>query len=171
MEHYQHIKISKTTLLIMSLIIASSFFAQQLTAFLRRALGDMIFESLVILFIAMFAGLFIMYRRVWHAHIIKFLLLVALVVLGLVSMNYIPITVERVHLIEFALLGWYATRDIIKKEAKTAGIIISCIFCVCIGILDEGIQGVLPYRVFEIRDIVLNVGGSIWGISLYLLHY
>ena len=80
------------------------------------------------------------------------------------------IPVEQIHIFEYAVLGWFATRDLIKVNKKIKGIILACLFTIIVGILDEAFQAVLPYRYYEIRDIVFNILGGTWGIILYLLH-
>ena len=70
---------------------------------------------------------------------------------------------------EYGVLGWLAGKDLISKQKMLRGIILTCIFIAFIGILDEGFQAILPYRVFDLRDIGFNILGGVWGTVLYLL--
>ncbi len=90
-------------------------------------------------------------------------------ILGLFLTWRIPIIVERIHLLEYGILGWFTGRDLIGKEKKIKGIVLACVFCACAGVIDELFQGILPYRYFDWRDIGLNSLGGIWGIILFIL--
>ena len=89
--------------------------------------------------------------------------------IGMVLAWQIKIPEERIHILEYAILGWFAGRDLIKTNKKIKGAILACIFCTIVGILDEIFQAILPYRVYDLRDIVFNSLGGAWGLILYLL--
>lgn len=76
---------------------------------------------------------------------------------------------EKIHILEFAILGWFACRDLIKADKKIKSIIFVLVFILTVGILDEAFQAILPYRVFDWRDIAFNSVGGLWGIGLYLV--
>ncbi len=81
-----------------------------------------------------------------------------------------PYLSEKAHVIEFALLGWLAMRDlaaqgkILPKEIMRA-----FIFVAIMGYLGEGIQKFIPWRVFEIRDVITNVLSGGLGVILFAL--
>ena len=81
----------------------------------------------------------------------------------------LKIPAERIHILEYGLLGWLAGRDLIKTNKKTKGSILACLMIGMVGILDEVFQAVLPYRYFDMRDIMFNSLGGSWGIVLYIL--
>lgn len=74
-----------------------------------------------------------------------------------------PYLSEKAHVLEFALLGWLVMSDL--KDILRA-----FIFAAIIGYLGEGIQKFLPWRVFEIRDIVTNISSSAIGVILFRLN-
>ena len=76
---------------------------------------------------------------------------------------------EKIHLLEFAVLGWFASRDLVKNNRKVKGVIFALAFTLMVGVLDEVFQGILPYRYFQWCDIGFNSAGGVWGIILYLL--
>lgn len=76
---------------------------------------------------------------------------------------------ERIHIAEYVILGWFAVRDLIKLNKKIKVAISACIFCAVVGLIDEIFQGILPYRYFDLNDIVSNTLGGIWGTVLYLI--
>jgi VanZ family protein len=54
------------------------------------------------------------------------------------------------------------------RDARSSGVDASYAFFLgtCIGILDELFQAVLPNRVGDIRDVVINSIGVAWGVLL-----
>jgi VanZ family protein len=61
-------------------------------------------------------------------------------------------------------------RDLAGIRNKWAGVICAFLFTAFVGYSDELFQKFLPYRVYDLRDIVFNSIGGIWGICLYLLN-
>ncbi len=97
------------------------------------------------------------------------LLLLIVVVLGLYWSWSFKIVAERIHILEYGLLGYWIARDLLKGRinivAGTLTILVLCAFA----FLDEGFQYFLPYRVFDLRDIVFNLAGGAWGACLFLI--
>jgi len=100
---------------------------------------------------------------------IKILIVIVVLIVGMWLTWQLKITEEKIHILEFALLGWLASRDLVKSNRKVRGIILALAFTITVGILDEVFQGILPYRYFQWSDIGLNSAGGFWGIGLYLL--
>jgi len=74
---------------------------------------------------------------------------------------------ERLHLAEYgvlALIALPAFKSPGKKPLKT--VTAACLACFIIGTGDELIQGMLPNREFELRDIMLNFASSLLVIYL-----
>lgn len=102
-----------------------------------------------------------------HPSFLKLLISIAVLIVGMWFCWQLRIPEEKIHLLEFAVLGWLASRDLIKPDRKVKGIIFALVFIFAIGILDEVFQGVLPYRYFQWCDIGFNSAGGLWGIILY----
>ena len=113
--------------------------------------------------------MFLIFTMKKKIHAIKTPALILVLITGLILAWQIKIPVEKVHILEYGVLGWFIARDLIKVKRKNTGIILACIFCIVVGVLDELFQAVLPYRVFDLRDIVFNGLGGAWGIILYIL--
>jgi VanZ family protein len=77
--------------------------------------------------------------------------------------------IERVHILDYAVLGWLTGRDLLKKT-RPISIVAALIFCSTVGILDELFQLCLPYRVCDWRDMVFNSLGASLGIILWLIN-
>jgi VanZ family protein len=97
-------------------------------------------------------------------------LIITVTVIGLSLTWQLKIPEEKVHILEYAILGWFASRDLIKADRKLKGFIIVLFFTFMVGVFDELFQKILPYRFFQWSDIELNSLGGIWGISLFTLY-
>jgi VanZ family protein len=82
-----------------------------------------------------------------------------------------PYFVEKMHVLEYGLLGWLAARDLRRNPRSNIvlTILFSILFVLLIGSLDEGFQRLLPYRVGEIRDVITNVVSGSFGVILFLI--
>jgi len=75
---------------------------------------------------------------------------------------------ERLHLLEYGLLSYLTYRACrLSFEQRTAAIV-GAFVAALIGTGDEMIQWVLPNRVFEWKDVGLNVISSVLGMTLVL---
>jgi VanZ family protein len=133
--------------------------------------GKQNFIVLVGLATLAFGLIFIIFILKNKPNIIKVSILLLVLLVGLAFSWRMKIPQERIHILEYGLLGWLAGRDMIGKDKKTKRIILACLFSISIGLLDEGFQKILPYRIFDVRDIRINVLSGIWGVILYLLSY
>jgi len=100
---------------------------------------------------------------------LRFSIFIVVLIIGIWLVWQLKIPEEKIHFLEFAVLGWFASRDLIKPGRKLKGIIFALTFTLAVGVLDEVFQGILPYRYFQWCDIGFNSVGGIWGIALYLL--
>ncbi len=78
-----------------------------------------------------------------------------------------PIPEERMHLLQYAVLGY-----LISWAFQTTGALVTRIaWVICLGALiglgDEAIQWVLPSRVFDWWDVGYNVTGITFGAALF----
>ena len=60
-------------------------------------------------------------------------------------------------------------KDNFKKPKLNRKFILSLLVLVVIGVIDEAIQYFLPFRVFDLRDIVMNTVSSLGGIALFYI--
>ncbi|MFC1570510.1 VanZ family protein [Candidatus Omnitrophota bacterium] len=75
---------------------------------------------------------------------------------------------EKVHLIEYSILGVmvYNALKIDIDSYKWKLYIFGGVFCIVIALIDEVIQGILPNRVFDFRDIFINVMSSLTALMV-----
>ena len=162
-------QISKLTFGIGISIIVSASFARQIADFAKANLGEKGFTVLLeaIFVISVLSFLIFIIKK--SSNFIKIIVFITVLTIGIVLAWQIKIAIEKIHILEYAILGWSAGRDLIKTNKKIKGAILACIFCIIVGILDERFQAILPYRVYDLRDIVFNSLGGAWGVILYLL--
>lgn len=110
--------------------------------------------------LGMAAFLVISCRRVW-----PFLGLIALAsVYGWLLINLSTSPAERLHLLEYGLLGFLIFRALLLDASTGRAYILAWIIATLIGLGDEGVQWILPTRVFEWADVALNAASSGLGL-------
>ena len=94
----------------------------------------------------------------------QFLLIISpLLLLTYLSLS-LDVWVERIHFIEYAVLGLLISRAV---DVKTlSGIIYTGCLITLIGAVDEIIQWFLPNRVGDMRDVFMNSVGGLSGLWL-----
>ena len=104
--------------------------------------------------------------------------MILLVLLQLSKFMIVP--EEKIHFLQYGILGYFLFKAILhsiinsrKIYSFNTSVIVSgflaLIFCSFIGFLDEIIQYYLPSRVYDIRDIIWNSIGGLFGILIILL--
>ena len=139
--------------------------------FTWKAMFGVKFLILAFAILCLTATLAILYQNIKSGFNIKRLALIcALCLWGFIfawRQHYIS---EKAHVLEFALVGWLATRDLTKQSRSLLkDILFAFIFATIIGYLGEGIQKFIPWRVFEIRDIITNVLSAMLGVILFIV--
>ena len=82
------------------------------------------------------------------------------------GLSRLELPIERIHFIEYGLLGLLVFRALRHNIKDTSLYLWSGIIVFCLGFLDEGIQYVLPNRVYQISDVVVNGVAGILGLLL-----
>ncbi len=155
------------------LILAFAPIGRPIQKFLRGELtaalgpgGMMIF----VLAIFLGGGIFFIYTsRLWRLPLTNILSTAIILLAGIGYSFSLPIPEERIHLVQFGLLGLLACPSL--KGSNLSGWIWlwkPLLFVFLVGLSDEVLQWFLPDRVFDLRDILFNTLGGIWGILLYL---
>ena len=148
------------------LILASAPVARPLQGWLRGQLGRegmMIFLGGMFLGAALVGGSLINIRKLPLRNQVS----AGLVFLaGLAGSLALKIPEERIHLLEFGLLGILAPASLGGKNGG-GNYLRALLFIFLVGLLDEGFQWLLPDRVGDWRDVFFNSLGGIWGIALY----
>jgi len=162
-------RISKVTISIGVFIVLSASFLRQVMDFVKATVGEEAFVFLVGVTGAIFLVGFLTLIIKRKSGFAKSSIFISVLIIGVWLAWQLKIPEEKIHILEFAVLGWFAGRDLIKTDKKAKGISFALIFTLMVGILDEVFQGILPYRYFQWCDIGFNSAGGIWGIILYSL--
>jgi hypothetical protein len=150
------------TICYVGVIYAALPVMRPLLNFLKEKLGEA-FSPVVYVFLVLVAlgiiVLFITQRRGWKSCVLLF------GILGIITLilSTIKLPEERVHFLEYAVLGimlYFALHGRIQGR-KVLICIPVIVFLVGFG--DELIQGILPNRVYDFRDVLMNFCGGILG--------
>ncbi len=76
---------------------------------------------------------------------------------------------ERIHILEYAVLGYLVAIVAAQRLEGLLFLITALITSFLIGLGDELIQWVSPNRVFDWRDVIMNGAGSILGLMVMRL--
>jgi hypothetical protein len=76
---------------------------------------------------------------------------------------------EKIHLIEYGLLGFMLTSALHDKTDRARSALLAFIIATAVGFVDEVIQYFLPNRIFDVRDILFNSGSGLFGIAAYVI--
>lgn len=154
-------------------ILAFAPVARPIQIYIRNYLTAALGPNGMMLFVlaGFLAGglLFISVSRFWKLPLINIILTVLIFLAGLIYSFFLPLPEERIHLVQFGLLGLLACPSL--KGRENGGWIWlwkPFLFVLLIGAADEVLQWFLPDRVFDTRDILFNALGGVWGILLYL---
>jgi len=82
------------------------------------------------------------------------------------------IPVERIHLLEYGLLGFMLTGALNDRwsAGRSAGVALA--LAAAAGYVDEAIQYFLPNRVYDLRDVGFNTLAGLGGIVVFaVLHW
>ncbi|MFQ5598710.1 MAG: VanZ family protein [Nitrospiria bacterium] len=74
---------------------------------------------------------------------------------------------ERIHLIQYGVLGYLCASAASATFKGMAGSLMVLALGLVIGVGDELIQGILPSRVFDWWDVSYNLGGVFVGLAVF----
>ncbi|MCF7907828.1 MAG: VanZ family protein [Candidatus Omnitrophica bacterium] len=142
---------------------------RQVMNFVKANIGEFGFRTLISLILLAVGLVFVVFAIKKIPSLGRGFFLVGLTAVSLLLVWQIEIAEEKIHLFEFAVLGWLAFKDTWSKDKKSKGVILALVFTFAVGVLDEGFQAVLPYRYFQGWDIFLNCLGGLWGVLSFLI--
>lgn len=164
------IRLSKLTLLYTAVIISLVLVGPFITDTIAAYVGGPFYKVLVGISIVAYFSLFFVIAKRNKAGWLQYALLVALFALVLVIARYLEFPDEKLHLIEYNMLGCLAMRDIsCASISRTRQLMWGCLFVVAVGSLDESLQGVIPWRVCQLSDYLSNYAGGLSGVAMFFL--
>lgn len=162
---------SKLTIGLAVYIVISASFMLQFRNFLVKTFGGEVIKSAFI-FLFFLTALF----YIWHILRMKIpassiICSVFIFVPAYLLISKQPYFTEKIHVLEYGILGYLALRDLLEKNKKIfKNILLAVSFISLIGILDETFQRFLPYRVGEIRDVATDIVSGLLGIVQYFIY-
>lgn len=163
------IKLSKITIAIGVYIIISASFTKQAWNFFSSRFGQKNIQTTFILLFFLTAVSLVFYIfRSGRGFLKAFGSMVVLCV-AFIFMLRLKIFVEKIHVFEYGFLGWITLKDLSCKRKSLMNVLSAFLFVSAVGVIDEGFQKLLPYRVAEARDIITNTVSGICGIAIFLL--
>ena len=160
-------KISKITIFWTAYLIISPVFMRQVLNFILKFLEKSGLAIILWVLFLLSGGVASFYLYKSRPAIWRIFLFLGIFAVGLFYASQVKIVEERMHLINFGLLGWLIIRDISRFKKGIMGIGFSLLFCIFLAIIEETLQLWIPNRVAQASDVLLAIMGSIWGISLF----
>lgn len=82
------------------------------------------------------------------------------------SLSRIELPIEKTHFLEYGFLSFLVFRALRNDVKNKLLYPLSALIVFCLGFLDEGIQYLLPNRVYEFRDVLLNATSGVLGLCV-----
>jgi len=160
---------TRSTILVALLMVVSATFTRQLMEFTVKHAGKGGFRIFVTVILIGTAALFFAGEIKRLVKPAKVLLMLGLLTVALLFAWKIRLPQVRMHILMYAVVGWLASRDAMRQERTWKKIVLAWLFAASAGILEELLQRLLPYRVFDISDIIFNLEVATLGVMLYLI--
>jgi hypothetical protein len=100
--------------------------------------------------------------------LIKLLLVALPMALVAIFVFMMELPEERVHFLEYGALGFLVIRAVGQGHRQIA---FSFVFIILTGAVDEFIQMMLPNRVGDLRDVIMNAAGGTLGLWIGRIWY
>lgn len=162
-------RLSKFTICLGLYIIISASFMRQVWDFFNSRFGQNNIKTAFILLFSLAAVSLAVFIFRSRRGFLKILGSAVVLCAAFIFMFRLKIFVEKIHVFEYGLLGWFTSRDFSTKRRPPINVLLAFLLVLTVGALDEGFQKLLPYRVAEVRDIITNIISGICGIAMFLL--
>jgi len=74
--------------------------------------------------------------------------------------------IERVHLVEYAVIGWLAWRAVrLQVAGEARALVVAMALGAALGWAEELVQAVTPGRFYDLRDVAMNGLGATLGLA------
>ena len=117
---------------------------------------------LAVIAIALYLGI----KKRGLVHFIWLAVLSVFYAAGLISLK---LPIERIHFVEYGLLAFLVFRALRHYSGGKALYLYSGIAVFGVGFIDEAIQYILPNRVFDARDVIVNSAAGVLALLLIRL--
>ncbi len=144
-------------------LVVSASFMRYILNFINSGMKNFLPLSIFISVLFAFFFLSLFFFLIARKKFINLLFLMVIFVLIVLYTLSFEIIEERIHILQFGLLGF-----LVSLDNKNRWYLFPLIWVFTITTIDEVFQFYLPNRVGDIRDILFGVVGGMFGI---ILHY
>jgi len=148
------------------IIYATLSIVSKIRKFLVEKYGDTVFDHIYWLFVVIGIGLLFFCFSKYRGKQLLVKLAIFAVFAGIYAyyLSGMTFAIERIHFLEYGLMGVLIYIAFTRHIQHWISVILSLHLVYWIGLGDEAIQGILPSRVGEIRDSVINLFSGVLGI-------
>lgn len=147
-------------------ILSSLPFMPEIWKILRENFGQSVTYIPHFLAIGFFWGFIIYISCYKKKKLLFYFWLVLFFIIYFLLMEKLELPAERIHLLEYGLLGYFTYRALENDLTKKSIYLWAPFLVLCVSILDEGIQYLLPNRVGDLKDTFLNEVSGILGLMI-----
>lgn len=164
-------RLSKITVGWGAYIVVSAAFMLQVRSWLFRVLGDFVVINCFRLCFVLIFIFTVIYAFRMRLSLFRVWAILFIFILGYLLVLWQPYFSEKAHVLTYGLLGYLTSKDLLdtKRKLQFKNIALALCFVSLVSALDEIFQGILPYRVGEIRDFTTNIMSSTLGIGLWFI--
>jgi len=159
-------RVSGLTIALGLYIIISSTFMLQVRNFFVGIFGEGPIGFLFLVSFSVLAAFYTLHIFRMRVPFLKITFSVSVFLLAYLLISKQEYFAEKLHVVEYGLLGFLLLRDLLEKRDYLKNIAVAVFFICVVSFLDEGLQGILPYRFFEFKDISTNIISGLLGIGL-----
>lgn len=150
-------------------LIFCSTFMRYVVDFLLLHLGGLAGVGIFVWIIFAISGLAGAWFLLRQADLKTWMLEGLIILIGVIFAIEIKDPVERIHLVEFGLLGAFSASDQLINNKFIKSLLFAMLTGLLVATLDEMLQFFIPRRFADIRDIIFGLLGATWGASMYLV--
>lgn len=123
---------------------------------------------IVIVALAFLAALVYVFKQLYSHRLLRIFCMIIVASLYALFLKYLgKIPIERIHLLEYGILAIFAKRAFDNRTSGFLPYLFSAALVAVTGFGDELIQGVLPDRYFDWRDVMTNALSGVLGLMLW----
>lgn len=162
-ESFRSLNVSGLTLIYTVLLLGISIFAREIFNHAVSLAGRAFIVNVIWIIFVGFA--FVVARRAWALSAGRIWYTLCVIGLGVIYAATFEIFEERIHLVKYGLLALFLCRDL-EDSKPLLTIPVALMMVLLVACADETVQYFTPGRVGDVRDVLFDVIGGIWGVTL-----
>jgi len=152
-------------------IYSTLYAVRSVCQFLKQHIPFAFFTNFLIILILAILTFYII-TKVHPRRLLSYLLLIVILGCYAVGLFIIPYPEEKWHFMEYGILAYLIFKACRVDFQEGISYFLSLLLTTLIGWGDEGIQGLLPNRYYDIRDVVINgISGVLSLLFVFVTRY